>query len=509
MQWLNSIVDELIARHPGGEILVETGASPSGTYHVGHMREPLTADAIFLELKRRGRKARHIHFVDDFDALRKIPYNLPSEFEKYLGMPLCEVPAPDGSSQSYGDYFLESFKQACDSLGIEAEFVLARDKYRNGEMVPVIERALQHIPEAKQALETISGRKLGDHWTPIQVLEGGRLKNRKFVSIDTASKTIVYEDAQGERQSADYSKGEVKLDWRIDWPGRWWLLKVDCEPSGRDHMTKGSSYDTGLQISQEIFNNPAPYPVGYDFINMAGDTKKMSASKGTGLELVEAVQIMPTEVMRYFVLRAAPLKRLYFDPVNDVVRLIDEFAAFAAKENRIESEEQLLYICTRGIDKKIVSRVPFSMLVASYQAALKDPERTLEIISRSEHAELAKADADIIKAELRFIDAWLEKRAPDDVKFALTHKMSAKLSDAEKQFLQTLAGKLEKAPEGADGAWFHQAVYELKDSCGLAPRNMFQALYKVIIGKTSGPRAGWFLSILPRDWLIKRLRLEV
>jgi lysyl-tRNA synthetase class I len=29
----------------------------------------------------------------------------------------------------------------------------------------------------------------------------------------------------------------------------------------------------------------------------------------------------------------------------------------------------------------------------------------------------------------------------------------------------------------------------------------------VLIDKTSGPRAGWFLSILPRDWLVARLQL--
>ena len=73
MQWLNKIADELIARHPEGEILIESGASPSGTYHLGHMRELMTSDAILLELRRRGRRARHVQFVDDLDALRKVP----------------------------------------------------------------------------------------------------------------------------------------------------------------------------------------------------------------------------------------------------------------------------------------------------------------------------------------------------------------------------------------------------------------------------------------------------
>lgn len=509
MQWLNQIVDDLIARNPEGEILIEAGGSPSGTHHFGHMREPITADAVRLELKRRGRQAKLIYFVDDLDALRKIPVDVPADFEQYLGYPICDVPAPDGSDGSYADHFLQGLIDATNVLGIEIEFIRSHEKYRSGFMVPAIERALEHIPEARQALETISGRQLDEHWTPIQVLENGRLKNRRFISLDKTAKTVTYESVDGEERTAAYDKGEVKLDWRLDWPGRWWLLHVDCEPSGRDHMTKGSSYDTGSQIVRDVYDAEPPYAVSYDFINLSGDTKKMSASKGTGLDALEAAELMPAEVMRFYVLRAAPLKRLYFDPVDGVVQVMDEFAAFVAKADKSESDEQLLYIATGGEEKRTVSRVPFSLLVASYQAALKDADRTLEIISRTEYAEVAAADAEIIKAELQFIDAWLVSRAPDDVKFALTETVDPGLfSDTEKQFLSTLAEKISQAPDDADGAWFHQAIYELKDSSGLQPKELFTVLYRAIIGKDSGPRAGWFLSILARDWLIKRLNLE-
>ncbi len=509
MQWLNKIADDLIARHADGEILIESGGSPSGTHHFGHMRELITADAIMLELKRRDRQARHIYFVDDLDSFRKIPVDVPADFEKYLGFPICDVPAPDGSKQSYADFFLQGLVDACAALGIEVEFIRSHEKYRSGFMVSAIEKALDHIPEARKALETISGRKLDEHWTPIQVLEGDRLKNRRFISVNPEDKTVTYEDHEAGRQIAHYDKGEVKLDWRLDWPARWWLQKVDCEPSGRDHMTKGSSYDTGAQIVRDVFGGEPPYPVSYDFINLAGDTKKMSASKGTGLDALEAARLMPPEVMRYYVLRASPLKRLYFDPINGVVQVMDEFAAFAAKTDRTESEEQLLYICTRGVSKKTVSRVPFSLLTASYQAALKDPARTLEIVSRTEYAGVAKDDADIIKTELQFIDTWLQKRAPDEVKFELLKGVKASdFTDAEQQFLRRLGEKIAAAPPDADGAWFHQAIYDLKDDSGLAPQALFSALYRALIGKQSGPRAGWFLSLLPRDWLVKRLKFE-
>ncbi|MGB4759238.1 MAG: lysine--tRNA ligase [Candidatus Saccharimonadales bacterium] len=510
MQWLNAIVDELVTRHSSGEVLIETGSAPSGTYHLGHLRELVTADAILLELRRRGREARHIQFVDDLDNLRKIPVNVPAEFEKHIGYPICDIPAPDGSNQSYADYFLQGLIEACDTLGIEVEYIRAYKKWRNGWFVPAIELALDNIPKVRKALEEVSGRQLDDKWSPVQVIEDGRLKKRPFISIDKTTKTIQYEGVDGNPKTVAYDKGEVKLDWRLDFPAHWFLQNVACEPSGRDHSTKGGSVDTGERICREIYGTEPPLAVPYDFINMVGDTKKMSASKGTGLDALEGASIMPPEVVRYFILRAAPLKRLSFDPVAGVVQLMDEFAAFAAKPDKTESEEQLWYVCTRGKNEnRSVSRVPFSHLVASYQAALKDADKTLSIIKRTEHADVAREDAEIIRAELQFIDAWLKHRAPEDVKFSLRDVVQSNdFSGTEKQFFASLADKIVAAPEDADGAWFHLAIYEFKDSMGLAPKDMFSALYRVTIGKTSGPRAGWFLSILPREWLIGRLRFE-
>lgn len=510
MQWLDTIVDELVSRHPEGEILIESGGSPSGTHHLGHMRELVTSDAILLELRRRGREAKHIYFVDDLDNLRKIPVNVPGEFEKYLGMPICDVPAPDGSNQSYADYFLRSLIDACEALGIEVEFIRSHKKYRAGFFTPAIERCLERIPQIRHALETVSGRKLDDHWSPIQVLEDGRLKKRKFLSIDTSKKTIDYEDVEGVKQTIRYDDGQVKLDWRLDWPGRWWLLKVQVEPSGRDHMTKGSSYDTGVQIMHDVYEAEPPYPVSYDFINLAGDTKKMSASKGTGMDAVESAKIMPPEVLRYFIMRSPPLKRLYFDPVNSVVQVMDEFAQFAAKSDKDESEQQLWDIATRGSKaRRTVSRVPFSHLVASYQASLKDVDKTLEVVRRTEHKDVAEEDAEIIREELKFIDAWLKNRAPEDIKFDLLESVKADdFSKQEREYLKALGDKIAEAPQDADGEWFHKAIYDFKETTGLPPKELFTTLYRALIGKSSGPRAGWFLSILPRDWLVSRLRME-
>ena len=507
MNWLKDIADTLIRLHPDGEILIESGGSPSGEYHIGHMRELVICDAILLELRSRGRKAKHIYFVDDLDALRKVPVNIPASYEKYLGQSLCDIPSPK-AEVSYADYFIEGLKKGCESLGIEVEFVRSHEKYRSGFFSEAIELSLENIKKIKDILETVSNRKLGNEWSPLQVNEGGYLKKRRFVSIDKDAKTLQYEDKEGKTQSISYTSGEVKLDWRIDWPARWWLLEVAVEPFGRDHASSGGSYDTGKEIVERIFGSKAPLPVKYDFINLFGDTKKMSASKGTGLSASEAAGIIPSEVMRYFILNAPPEKLLHFDPIGGLTRLIDEFAALLAKPDKDEREQKLIELCTNKVDT-VISNVPFSHLVASYQSALRDPNKTLEIIARTEHGGHLKAQQEIIIEELKFIDSWLDNWAPEDVKFQLLDKVDEKhLNTAEKQYLKALAEKIEAGPDDADAEWLHKAIYEFKDKSELEPKQLFKTLYKVLIGKESGPRAGWFLSILPKDWLISRLKLE-
>lgn len=509
MQWLNKIADEVFVRHPKGEIIVSSGVSPSGKYHVGTLREVLTADAILLVLRQHGRTVRHIHVVDDLDGLRKIPAGISQEFSKYLGQPLCDVPAPDKSDQSYADYYLKDFVSNASQLGIDMEVMRAHELYREGYFMPSIEKALQRIDTARQILEEVSGRKLGGEWSPIQVNEEGYLKKRPFLSIDSQNKTVEYLDKEGDKQTIAYNKGDVKLDWRIDWPARWWQLGVNVEPFGRDHAAKGGSYDTGARLVEKIFGGSAPLPVPYEFINRAGETMKMSKSAGNTVTISELLEILPPEIIRFFVLRYSPEKQLYFDQQDGVVRLIDEYAELLAKPHKTDEDKLLLEIAAGPIGENTISNVPFSHLVASYQASLKNVDKTLEVIARTEHADIAGKQAEVIKKELGYIHNWLDKWAPEDIKFELREQIdSSEFSEAERDFLQSLGQKISGGPADADGEWFHKAIYDLQNHTGMAPKAMFQTLYKALIGKTSGPRAGWFLSILPRDWLIKRLRLE-
>ena len=208
-------------------------------------------------------------------------------------------------------------------------------------------------------------------------------------------------------------------------------------------------------------------------------------------------------------LRSAPGKQLFFDEGTSLIKLFDDFAAVQAKPDKTQNEEHLLKLCLYRVKQPTVSSVPFSHLVASYQAALKDADKTLEIIGRTEYKDAAGRQADTIRRELKFIDRWLDKHAPHEVKFAVSPELpKAELSDRQKNLLSGLADAVEQAEPGQGGQWFHERIYEQKDKLGLEPAQAFQAIYKVILNQDKGPQAGWFLSLMDRDWLISRLRLQ-
>lgn len=502
--WLNGAVESVIEKHPSGEIIVSSGVSPSGPYHVGHLREVLTADALVYGLRQAGREARHIHFVDDFDQLRKIPEGVGAEFEENLGVPYYLAPSPE-ADKSWADFFFGDFKAIADELLVDMEVVRSYEQYEAGKFTETIEKTLGDTDNVSRLIEEISHRQLPMDWSPVQILGAdNKLTKPKIISVNEADKTLKYENGEGEQLETKYDSGKVKLDWRLDWPARWATWGVDVEPFGRDHATKGGSYDTGKALIEELFSASAPEPYPYEFINRKGETKKMSASSGNVITPAQVVELMPPELLRYFVLKSRPSLQLFFDTGLGYGRMFDEFKALQVTDG-IDARST----ATLGNKEQVLSDVPFIHLVTAWQSSHKDLDRTLEIIARSEHGDKVESQTELIKKELGYIDNWLKVWAPDEVKFSIQDELpKVELDEKQQSALRLLADKISAAPDNTDGQWFHEQIYVLKDEVDIEPKQLFSAIYRVLLDQDSGPKAGWFLSILDREFLVKRFRLE-
>ena len=69
-----------------------------------------------------------------------------------------------------------------------------------------------------------------------------------------------------------------------------------------------------------------------------------------------------------------------------------------------------------------------------------------------------------------------------------------------------LAERLEKVSEW-EGELIHGSIHELvKAHEEFTPKDCFQAIYRLFLDKDFGPQAGWFLSALDKDFVVKRLQ---
>lgn len=510
--WLHAIVEEILQQYPKGEIIVSSGISPSASYHIGHFREVLTADGLAWAIRQQGRQARHLHFVDNFDPLRKRYDFLPKEYEKYVGWPICLVPAPDGSDQSYASYFSKEFQRQAAHLGVDMEVIDSyEDQYRNGKMVPMIEQAVAGGPAIRQIFKELANRDLADDWMPIQILSADNSFNEwRYKAIDTSKKTIEYIAKDGHTGQVSYTDGRVKLNWRLDWPARWALWGVQVEPYGKEHATKGGSYDTGVEFVRQVFAAEPPYPVPYDTINLAGDSKKMSSSLGNLITPADALQIMPAEILRYLVFRNLPKKVVYFDPGLGLYNLIDEYskAEEAVQSDQPHEFAEAYKVASAISGQRTITSIPFNHLVSVYQAAQGDQQAIFDILARTGYGQVVTGQKAVLEREIPYVANWLQKYAPDSVKFRVQKTLpKTKLDEVQTKFVEILADHLQAAGD-LDGQAMHQTIYAAKEAAGATPGPAFKALYQLILGQDSGPKAGWFLSSLDRDWLIKRLRRE-
>ncbi|HJJ31667.1 MAG TPA: lysine--tRNA ligase [Methanocorpusculum sp.] len=477
--------------------LVATGITPSGPIHLGNMREVMTGDMIYKAILSNGGKAELVYIADDFDPLRKVYPFLPAEYEKYIGWPVCDIPCPCGKHKSYAEHFLEPFLSAIEELDIHPRVIRTSEAYRSGKFTEGIRLALEHAEEIKEILERVSGRKLEDGWTPYYpVCENCHTISRaKILEHDPEKHTVKYQCACGHVGVSDYSKGEGKLVWRVDWPMRWAAHGVTVEPFGKDHASPGGSYDTGKIITSEIYGYKAPVPVTYEWISLKGKGE-MHSSKGVVLTIRDMLDIVPPEVLRYMIAKTKPDKTIAFDPGMGLLKLIDDYDRAAKLGGSRELELSKI--------SSPQTMIPFRHMVTVVQIARND-DGLFSILERSGYE---IKDKNSVLDQANRARLWLERYAPEDAKFSISENLP-EIAANEPANVKAAVAAYAKAI--AEGEWkadvLHNAVYDAAQSAGVTGKDVFTAVYRAFLGADRGPRLGWFLEALGREEVLARLAL--
>lgn len=493
--WADEIAAAVAAR-PGPQV-ISTGISPSGEIHIGNMREVLTADAVFRALRERGVETRFNYVADNFDPLRHVyPFLSAADYEEHVGRPLSAIPCPCRRHASYSEHFLEPFLAALAELRIEVEVERADEMYGSGRMTPYIVQALEARDHIAALFHELTGKAVSEDWSPFTPICGEcrRMTHSRLRGFSAAERTVDYECACGSRGTLPMAGGG-KLLWRVDWPARWKLLGVTIEPFGKDHATRGGSYDTGVRLAREVFGGDPPHPIPYEWIRLKGGGD-MSSSKGNVLSIARMLEVVPPDVLRYLVIRERPQRTIAFDPGLPLLQLVDEL------DDGVGSDDRALALSRAGEFHAV--GVPFKHLVVVAQAAGFDERRTLEILARTGYPHVSAA---AVASRMGYARRWLESFAPEDLRFSVQAALppeAATLSEEQRRFLGGLAERLR---DGMDGPAVHTLIYEVSgEVAGAKPADLFAAIYLVLLGKPRGPRAGWFISILGPRFCAQRFR---
>ncbi len=496
--WADEIADEIIAKSRG-PYEISTGISPSGEIHIGNLREVITADVVYQVLKERGVEVALNYVADNFDPLRKVyPFLDASVYSNHIGKPLSEIPCPCGGHPSYAAHFLEPFLLSLERLRIRVKVYYADQMYKSGMLVPQIVQALRGREVIARILQECTGRKVEPEWSPFNPIcqTCGKMTDALVKGFSEKAETVDYTCPCGGRGTVSM-KGGGKLTWRVDWPARWARIPVTVEPFGKDHATRGGSYDTGALICRDVFKAPPPFPVTYEWISFKGmgDMKK---SKGNVLSVHRMLEVLPPEVLRYLVVKTRPMRSISFDPGLPLLSLMDEFDD-AASQSRDPRALQLA-----GADQFTPIGVPFRHLVNVVQMADCDLDQVVVILRRNNYP---ISDPAAVKERAGYAIRWLREFSPEVEKFSVQRALppaAQALDPAQRAFLARLAGSLRS---GMSGEEIHALIYEIAREVGMEKTTAaFEAIYRAFLGQSKGPRAGWFLAFLERDFVIARLR---
>jgi lysyl-tRNA synthetase class 1 len=524
MFWADKITAEIkqkyekkiVSRKP---LIIRDEKTMSGRVHVGSLRGVAIHGIISEILSEQKIENRYLFEINDFDPMDGLPVYLDQEkFKPYMGMPLCDIPSPDGKAKNYAEYFAEEFIGVINQIGFNPEHYRSSELYKKGKYNEAIKIALENASEIRDIYKKVSGAEKSSDWLPLQVKceKCGKIGTTKTISFDGEKVEYICEEnlvkwakGCGYRGKTSPFDGNAKLPWKAEWAAKFKILDVDIEGAGKDHSTRGGSREIAESISREVFGHVPPFNIAYEFFQVGG--KKMSSSKGAGSSSKEIADLLPPEMLKLLILGKDPKKVIDFIPDGDTIPILydlyDKMAAeyFSKKEGDYQRIFSLIH--TSEQRKKMRERfLPrFSQIAFLVQMPHMDIEEEVEKIKGEK---ITEEDTREIIYRSQHAKNWLDKYAPEDYKYEIKEKeipIAAKnLSEKQKEALGDILDYI-RSQKKLDGQELHAKLHEIKKDLNINPQELFSAIYVIFLGKDSGPKAGWFLSVLDREFLEKRL----
>jgi lysyl-tRNA synthetase class 1 len=288
------------------------------------------------------------------------------------------------------------------------------------------------------------------------------------------------------------------------------------EPSGVDHTSPGSSFVVGGQIVRAIFGADQPIGPMYAFVGISG-MAKMSSSKGGVPTPADALSIMEPALLRWLYARRRPNQSFKVSFDQEIQRMYDEWDTLSRKiadgsalpaDQAAHRRAATTASATLGETPR---RLPYRTLASVADITGGDQEQTLRILREFDH-EIAGLDE--LRPRLDRAQHWVATYVPAEERTQVREEpdtaLLTTLGTTERESLKLLA-------DGLDEHWSLDGLTALvygvpKIQAGLdlsakaatpelkaAQRAFFALLYRLLVGRETGPRLPTLLLTVGRD----------
>lgn len=506
---------EEVAAQCQGPQIINDSKTPSGRVHVGALRGVLIHDAIFRTLKSKGLEAKYLFGVDDYDPLDEIPAGKGAHFEQYLGQPLCNVPPPDGSSApDMAEHYMSEFWGVFEELGVNVEKYRMRDIYCSGRFNEAIDTILKNADTVRRVYKEVSNSDRPATWYPFQTVceKCGRIGTTEVYAYDGLEVSyrcrpdlVKWAKGCGYEGRVSPFDGKGKLPWKLEWVAKWVTFPVNIEGAGKDHSTRGGSRDVAAACLRAIFKKEPPLNVPYEFFLVGG--AKMSSSRGVGASARDMANLLPPEVLRFLMIRTKPNSPVNFDVHEEgIIKLFNEFDRYQARvyhEKNATPDEAAVFKLAELESHGDFFQGNFQLVSALAQMPHINP---VVEISKRLGRELTPVELRALERRIRSVGVWVDHYAAEEEKTRLQQTIPARaqeLSAAQRAFLSRLSAALQTVPWEDDV--LQATVFETARMTPLAQSISFKGIYRVLLDKDAGPKAGNLFAYLERDFVCRRL----
>jgi len=510
---------KILKRSVDKEIVTfQSGFGPSGAPHIGTFAEVARTTMVMnavRELDAQNRELRLICFSDDKDAFRAIPDNVPEQemLEGYLGCPLSEVPNPyefeeyDGyETTSYSGQNNARLRSFLDQYGFKYEFMSATEVYASGNFNKVLAQVADNIDEITSIVTSTMKEERRATYCPFMPIVDGKVIHEvydwricNFGGTAPAMLHFYTEPADGHLGDGRCAgmvslfNGQCKLQWYVDWAMRWCALDVDYEMHGKDLIESARISDL---IAKELGYTPPMHMMCELFLDEDG--KKISKSKGNGMDLSEWWHYSTKEVLKYYMFQnPRRARKLHFDVIPQAT---EEYLKDLDKYNEEANLDNAVWHVHGGEVPEKGLPIAFSML---YNLVSITNTNDVEIIMEYILNYLPDVNLDYYLLMRPLVEVALnyyEDRVLPNKLYRCPEGFEPVILAALGQAIQRVVAEAEEADDYDLTTELTAAIYDVgkvKIVLGQIEdlRSFFAMVYEIVMGQKSGPRLPVFIEI--------------